>query len=141
MIPVAADLSSSTPDWRHAVTAAAELLVGIGTAPADYPRSCLTSIEEHGPYIVIAPGVALVHAQVAQGTSEGLTVLRLDEPVEFGHPRNDPVDVLLAFSSGGDHMGMIRSVASGLSNGLAESIRGASDAPRAEEILKEVLDG
>lgn len=141
VIPVAADFATSAEDWRRATSAAAELLVDIGTAPTDYPRACVANVEEQGPYIVLAPGVALVHAQVADGTTEGLAVLRLESPVEFGHPQNDPVDVLLAFSSGGEHMAMIRSVASGLGAGLADGIRGAHDPGRAEEILRETLHG
>lgn len=141
MIPVAADFAVTAPDWRQATSAAAELLVILGTAPTSYPRACVASVEEHGPYIVLAPGVALVHAPAAADSTEGLAALRLDEPVRFGHPKNDPVDVLLAFSSGGDHMAMIRAVASGLSGGLADGVRGAPDADRVEKILRETLDG
>ncbi|TNC18033.1 PTS sugar transporter subunit IIA [Georgenia sp. 311] len=138
--PVAAAFAASAEDWREGTRAAAELLVGLGTAGEDYPAACVAAIEEHGPYIVLTRGVALVHAQVPAGTREGLAVLRLGTPVEFGHPTNDPVDVLLSFSSGGDHMAMIKAVARGLGGGLADRIRQAADTAEAELQLTEVLD-
>lgn len=139
--PVAAAFAPSVADWREGTRAAAELLVGLGSAGEDYPAACVAGVEEHGPYIVLTRGVALVHAQVEASTREGLAVLRLDTPVEFGHPTNDPVDVLLAFSSGGNHMAMIKAVASGLGAGLADRLRQAADPAEAERHLAEVLDG
>lgn len=140
VIPVTAGFASAVADWRQATRDAAALLVRLGTAPAGYPEACVASVEKHGPYIVLAPGVALVHAQVSEDSSEGLAALRLDTPVEFGHPSNDPVDVLLAFSSGGEHMTMIKAVAAGLSGGLAQRLRHADDAAAAERWLREALD-
>ncbi len=139
LTPVAAAFTPSVENWREGTREAAGLLVALGTAGEDYPAACVAGVEEHGPYIVLTPGVALVHAQVGEGTREGLAVLRLDRPVEFGHPTNDPVDVLLAFSSGGDHLAMIKAVATGLSGGLADRLRGADDAAEAERLLAEVL--
>ena len=139
--PVAASFAPSAPDWRHATRSAAGLLVELGTAPQDYPGECVAAVEEHGPYIVLAPGVALVHARQGAGLAEGLALLRLAEPVEFGHPGNDPVDVLLAFSSSGGHMAMIKALASGLSAGLADRLRQAQDTAQARRVLSEVLDG
>lgn len=139
--PVSAALAPSVADWREGTRAAAQLLVALGTAGEDYPGACVASVEEHGPYIVLTRGVALVHAQTGAATREGLAVLRLDTPVEFGHPTNDPVDVLLAFSSGGDHLTMIRAVAAGLSTGLADRLRAAGDAAEAERLLAEVVTG
>ncbi|MFC4556144.1 PTS sugar transporter subunit IIA [Georgenia faecalis] len=139
-IPVSAGFTDSVSDWREGTRAAAERLVELGTAGQGYPGSCVASVEEHGPYIVLTPGVALVHAQAEEGqTREGLAVVRLGTPVAFGHPTNDPVDVLLAFSSGGNHMGMIKAVATALGGGLADRIRGAADEAQAEQQLAEVV--
>ncbi len=69
--PVAAAFAPSVADWREGTRAAAELLVGLGTAGEDYPAACVAGVEEHGPYIVLTRGVALVHAQVEASTREG----------------------------------------------------------------------
>jgi PTS system ascorbate-specific IIA component len=56
-------------------------------------------IEEHGPYVVIAPGLALAHARPGpEVLGDGLGVVTLAEPVNFGHPHNDPVSVVLALA-------------------------------------------
>lgn len=137
--PVAAAFMPSVTDWRAGTRAAAELLVELGTAGPDYPAACVASVEEHGPYIVLTRGLALVHAQTGEGTREGLAVLRLETPVKFGHPSNDPVDVLLAFSSGGDHMAMIKAVGGALGKGLVDRLRQVEDAAAAERLLSGVL--
>ena len=139
-VPVRAAFLDAAADWRDGVRAAARLLVGLGTADEAYVEACVNTVEEHGPYIVLTPGVALAHAQAQEGTtSEGLAALRLAQPVEFGHPTNDPVDVVLAFSSGGSHMEMIRSMGKALTGGLADRIRAADDVPAVERALAEAV--
>jgi PTS system ascorbate-specific IIA component len=56
-------------------------------------------IDEHGPYVVIAPGLALAHARPGPDVlGDGLAIVTLASPVEFGHPHNDPVSVVLALA-------------------------------------------
>lgn len=138
-VPTTAACAPGSEDWRSATRSAAALLVDLGTAGDDYPDACVANLEKNGPYIVLAPGVALVHAQISTGTREGVAVLRLDEGVEFGHPANDPVDLLLAFSSGGDHMAMIQSLGIALSGGLASRLRQADDVAAMDRCLQEVV--
>lgn len=139
-VPVRAAFLEAAEDWRAGVRAAATLLVELGTAGEDYVDACVTTVEEHGPYIVLTPGVALAHAQVEPGTArEGLAVVRLGQPVAFGHPTNDPVDVVLAFSSGGSHMEMIRAMGSALGSGLASRLREAGDPAEAERVLADAV--
>ena len=57
-------------------------------------------IDEHGPYIVVAPGLALAHARPGpEVRRDGLAVVTLANPVEFGHPYNDPVRVVLGVAA------------------------------------------
>ena len=56
-------------------------------------------IEEHGPYVVIAPGLALAHARPGSSVlADGLSIVTLATPVPFGHPHNDPVTVVLGLA-------------------------------------------
>ena len=56
-------------------------------------------IDEHGPYVVIAPGLALAHARPGPAVlANGLAVVTLATPVNFGHPHNDPVSVILGLA-------------------------------------------
>ncbi len=57
-------------------------------------------IRQHGPYMVAWPGVALLHARPEDGVRRlcmSLVVLR--QPVNFGHPENDPVFMAIALGA------------------------------------------
>jgi len=71
-------------------------------------------IEEHGPYVVIAPGLALAHARPGpEVLADGLAIVTLANPVTFGHPHNDPVSVVLglAVATAAEHLAIVAAVA------------------------------
>lgn len=128
-------------DWRGATRQAAEALVGIGAATDEYPSACVDVVEQHGPYIVLAPGLALVHARPETGGLQvGVAVTRLAEPTPFGHAKNDPVDLLLAFCTPDDsaHVELLGRLARALGGGLAERLRTANDEADLRRIFEEV---
>ncbi|WP_080796284.1 PTS sugar transporter subunit IIA [Corynebacterium pacaense] len=87
-------------DWRGAIRAAGELLERSGSIDPDYTVAMIRSVEEKGPYIVVAPGFAFAHARPSAAVHEtALSWVRLAEPVEFGHPDNDPVDLVVALAA------------------------------------------
>lgn len=88
-------------DWRAAVTAAGRLLERAGAVePGRYTAAMLRVVEELGPYIVLAPGLALPHARPEDGVRRPcLAVVALETPVAFGSPENDPVRVVIAFGA------------------------------------------
>ncbi|MFC0314817.1 PTS sugar transporter subunit IIA [Gordonia phosphorivorans] len=95
---VAVDVEAA--DWRAAVAAAGALLEATGVATAEYTAEMIESVVEKGPYIVIAPGFAFAHARPSPAVLRtGLSWVRLARPVEFGHQRNDPVDLVVALAA------------------------------------------
>jgi PTS system ascorbate-specific IIA component len=109
-IAVGAEASS----WQAAVEHCGGLLVDSGVAEERYVPSMVRTVEELGPYVVIAPGVAIPHARPEDGALKpGVSLLILREPVEFGSEENDPVDLLFGFATtGGDaHVEIIRALA------------------------------
>jgi PTS system ascorbate-specific IIA component len=107
-------IGAVAPDWRAAVRAAGSALVASGAAKPGYSDAMVRMIEEHGPYVVIAPGLALAHARPDdQVTADGLAIVTLASPVTFGHPHNDPVRVVLglAVESVGGHLESIADIA------------------------------
>ena len=95
----AVEIAATAEDWRAAVRLAGDGLVRSGVATAAYADEMIRMIEEHGPYVVIAPGLALAHARPGpEVLGDGLGVVTLAEPVNFGHPHNDPVSVVLALA-------------------------------------------
>ena len=93
-------ISAHADNWQEAVRLAGEALELSGVAGATYTDRMIEMIEEHGAYIVIAPGLALAHARPGPDVlSDGMSIVTLDEPVNFGHPYNDPVSVIVGLST------------------------------------------
>lgn len=110
----AIQLHASASDWRAAVELAGECLTRAGAAEPRYADEMIRMIDEHGPYVVIAPGLALAHARPGpEVLSDGLAVVTLSTPVAFGHPHNDPVRVVLALAvhSSQQHLRMVAELA------------------------------
>jgi PTS system ascorbate-specific IIA component len=107
-------IGATAADWRAAVHLVGDALVASGSAKAGYSDAMIRMIDEHGPYVVIAPGLALAHARPDdQVLSTGLAIVTLATPVPFGHPHNDPVSVVLglAVESVGGHLESIADIA------------------------------
>jgi PTS system ascorbate-specific IIA component len=95
----AISLGATASEWRSAVALAGAALARSGAATSNYADEMIRMIDEHGPYIVIAPGLALAHARSGpEVLHDGLAVVTLATPVPFGHPHNDPVSVVLALA-------------------------------------------
>ncbi|WIB59124.1 PTS sugar transporter subunit IIA [Curtobacterium sp. MCLR17_007] len=95
-------LGASAASWRDALRLAGGALVASGAATDEYTDAMIAMVEEHGPYIVISPGLAFAHARPgASVVRDGLSVVTLAEPVAFGHPHNDPVSVVLGLAVAG----------------------------------------
>lgn len=84
----------------EAIEAAGQALCQSGACSPDYVQAMVASYQEFGPYFVIAPGLAMPHARPEQGAIKPqFSLVRLREPVVFGHAENDPVQVLLGLSA------------------------------------------
>jgi len=110
----AIELGASADDWRAAVRLAGAALVRSGATLPAYEDEMIRMIEEHGPYVVIAPGLALAHARPGPTVlADGLAIVTLDSPVAFGHPHNDPVSVVLglAIARADQHLAAVAALA------------------------------
>ncbi|HET6818071.1 MAG TPA: PTS sugar transporter subunit IIA [Mycobacteriales bacterium] len=140
---VAAQVHVPAGDWAAAVTAAAQLLCDAGAVSEHYVERCVEIVHDHGPYIVVAPGIAIAHARPEDGAHElGLSSVSLAAPVRFGHPGNDPVSLVFAFSSPDRdaHVGLVAALARALTAGLADRLRAAPTDDAAVELLRGVTD-
>lgn len=93
-------LNARALNWRSAIKIAGKLLAGSGVGSPAYTEAMIKNVEEHGPYIVIAPGFAFAHAQ-APGLVKhtGMAWVRLKKPVRFGNELHDPVTLIAALAS------------------------------------------
>ncbi|PZF42665.1 MULTISPECIES: PTS sugar transporter subunit IIA [unclassified Curtobacterium] len=107
-------LGADAPAWRDAMRLVGGALVASGSTTDEYTDAMIGMVEEHGPYIVISPGLAFAHARPGGAVvRDGLAIVTLATPVAFGHPHNDPVRVVLglAVAEVGTHLESIGEIA------------------------------
>lgn len=98
---IALDVPAAT--WEEAVLAAGGLLERAGIAGPAYTGSMIDNVETNGPYIVVAPGFAFAHARPSPAVHRtGMSWVRLEQPVAFGHKTNDPVSLVVALAATDD---------------------------------------
>lgn len=132
----AVQVGATVDDWRAAVRLAGDALVRSGAARPDYADEMIRMIDEHGPYVVIAPGLALAHARPGPAVlADGLAIVTLATPVNFGHPHNDPVSVVLglAVASSDRHLAAVAGLANVFNDSSAIADLAAAATP--EEVL------
>lgn len=92
-------LKENVKDWIGAAEIAGQLLLKSNLIEKPYIEAMKLVVKEFGPYIVAWPGVAMLHAYCGEGAKQpGISLVTLQNPVKFGHPENDPVDIILALS-------------------------------------------
>jgi len=87
-------------DWREAGRKAGQPLVEDGSIESEYIEAMIKNVEELGPYIVLAPGLALFHGRPEDGVNKiSLSLMTLTEGVYFGSEENDPVEIVLVLGA------------------------------------------
>jgi mannitol/fructose-specific phosphotransferase system IIA component (Ntr-type) len=128
-------------DWQDAVRQAGGLLVASGAAEPRYVEAMIAMVKEIGPYIVIAPGIAVPHARPEEGVRRPcMSLLTLVSPVSFGNAYNDPVTVVIAFGTpdGEKHITALAELARLLEDAsVMEQIRGASTPEEIVALIRE----
>lgn len=101
--PSAIRIGASADDWRSAVRASGDALVASGVTEDAYTDEMIATVEQLGPYIVIAPGIALAHSRPSPSVHRaGISIVTLAKPVEFGHRENDPVRLVVGLAAPDD---------------------------------------
>jgi transcriptional antiterminator/mannitol/fructose-specific phosphotransferase system IIA component (Ntr-type) len=91
------EIDVEVEDWKEAVQIAGNKLLDEGCIKQRYIDHMIEAVEEIGPYIVIYEGIAMPHARIQDGVNKlGISFVRLLNPVCFGNPDNDPVDLIFA---------------------------------------------
>lgn len=111
-------LDVEASDWEDAVRKASQPLVDAEKVTPAYVDDIVAGVRDLGPYIVIAPHVALPHARPESGAIEpAMGVVTLKTPVAFGSA-NDPVRYLFPLSATDNdgHLGALQSLVEILSD-------------------------
>ena len=80
----------SAKDWEDAIRIATKDLLAGGYIKESYVDGIIDCVKEFGPYIVIAPDIALPHARPEKGAIKpGYSVTRFEEPVALSCVESD----------------------------------------------------
>ncbi|SHK55297.1 Transcriptional antiterminator [Clostridium cavendishii DSM 21758] len=84
--------------FKEALIKGCEPLINRGLCNYSYTEEILYNLDDIGPYIVIAPGIALAHGKGESSVNGiGMSILNLKYPVKSGHVTNDPVRLIITF--------------------------------------------
>ena len=104
--------------WEQAITIAANPLLTQDYFEPSYVTAMIDSVKELGPYIVIAPEIAIAHARPNDDVKHiGLSLLKLNEHINFSEEGHfaSLIFVLSAVDNDG-HLAILRSLATKLGN-------------------------
>jgi PTS system ascorbate-specific IIA component len=132
-------LGIEADDWRDAVRSVGGALEASGCTDASYSERMIALVDEYGPYIVIAPGLAMAHARPGPDVhASGLAVVTLATPVHFGHAHNDPVSVVigLAATEADSHVAAVAALANVFNDeSVVPALASARDADDVRRLL------
>lgn len=78
-------VQSCVTDWKEAIQTASIPLLNNSTIQKEYIQAMIDNVIELGPYIVIAPDIAIAHARPDGAVNKvGLSLLKLNQSINFG---------------------------------------------------------
>ncbi|MEJ9217548.1 BglG family transcription antiterminator [Paenibacillus glucanolyticus] len=126
-------------DWRSAIREAAEPLLEDGHIDGAYIDAMISKVEALGPYIVVAPGIAIAHGKPQDGVRRlGISLLRLEQPVAFSEEPRHQVQIILVLAAidGESHLKALSELT--LLLGEKENLTRLKEAKTKEQILQQL---
>ena len=138
----AVETNVKADNWREAIIHSGELLVNTNAVKKEYIQSMIENVEELGPYIVIAPSIAMPHARPEDGVKKtSLSLITLNEGIEFGHKKNDPVEIIIALAAVDDntHVNLLKELMNQLKN--KKIVNNMLDSSSTNELYTSLIKG
>ncbi|MHA7136739.1 BglG family transcription antiterminator [Rossellomorea arthrocnemi] len=137
-------LKDRVTSWEEAIRVASEPLVDQQSIRPDYVDAMITNVKELGPYIVIAPNIAIPHARPETGVEQlGMSFLRLEEPVYFSEKEKHRAQliIVLAAIDNQTHLKALAQLTELLSNeDNVEKLISASDRQTVIELINQTVE-
>lgn len=124
-------------DWKEAIRVGAEPLLSHNYITEDYIDAMIRIITKLGPYIVVAPKVAIPHAKPEDGVKKlGMSLLCLENNVSFSKSERHEVQIIvvLAATDGETHLKALSELTTLLSN--PKTLKAIINQPSVEEIFE-----
>ena len=123
--------------WEDAIAKSSKPLLEKGYIEQTYVDAMIDSVKEYGPYIVIAPNIAMPHARPEAGSKKvGFSIMKLEKPVAFSEEEEHKVQLLIALScaDSSTHIEILQALVTILSD--EEKNKLVFQAKTADEMLK-----
>ncbi|MBG9771807.1 MULTISPECIES: PTS sugar transporter subunit IIA [Brevibacillus] len=107
------------PTWEEAIRLAAQPLLDDGSIQDTYIQAMIHNVRELGPYIVIAPDIAIPHSRPENGVNKvGMSFLKCHKPVSFSEKAEHQVRLffVLAATDNDSHLGALSQLTEVLSD-------------------------
>lgn len=130
-------LKDEINDWEKAIYIAAEPLLKDGMITEEYVKEMINNIKKMGPYVVIAPKIAIPHARPENGVNKlSMSLLKLSKAVSFSDKKSHQVNlvIILAVIDGESHLKALSQLTKMFSN--ERNIKKLCAAISAEEIYE-----
>jgi mannitol operon transcriptional antiterminator len=102
--PDTIQLQLSAQDWNEVVELAGAPLVANKSIKSGYVEAMKDIIVKHGPYMVVAPGVVLLHARPDDGVNRlCVGLITLQNPVNFGQSTDCFIDIAVTLGAVDNH--------------------------------------
>lgn len=136
-------LKAEAKTWQEAGRITGKLLLDSNLIDQEYIERTIEGVYEFGPYIVLAPGMALFHARPESSVKEiCLSMATLKTPVEFGAGDKDPVDLIFVLGAIDDssHLELMAELMKILQdNKLIENIKNEENVDKVLDMIKTKL--
>ncbi|WP_440895478.1 PTS sugar transporter subunit IIA [Amphibacillus sp. Q70] len=98
-------------NWQEAIYVSTHALVEQGYVTSHYPKAIIKLTEKHGPYYILAPNIALIHALPEDGVVDNqIAVTMLKKPVNFDSDRTAKLLITLAAKNSSDHLNALKKI-------------------------------
>lgn len=130
-------------DWREAISESCQLLLDKKIIDQTYVDEIIRCVEEHGPYIVIVPEVALPHSsEDSKGVfGTAISFTKMKQPIQFESDEEEKLAILfftLAAKNAEEHMENIQNLSELLmTEGLIESLVATNSIEDYQAVMKE----
>ncbi|SFJ71662.1 PTS sugar transporter subunit IIA [Thermoflavimicrobium dichotomicum] len=99
--------------WEESIKEAADPLLKKGFITAKYIQDMIENVNINGPYIVIAPGIAMPHAKNEGGVIKtSISFLKLKNSVFYPEEKEVSIVFVLAAVDSSEHLELISDLAS-----------------------------
>ncbi|PKR83433.1 BglG family transcription antiterminator [Heyndrickxia camelliae] len=93
-------LKKEASDWKDAIRMASEPLLREGAISEEYVQAMIHSINKMGPYIVVAPKVAIPHARPEDGVKKlSMSLLKLSKAAPFSESRKHDIQIVIVLAA------------------------------------------